>query len=431
MKNVNIGIVGFGTVGSGVAEVLIKRASMLKEKSGVALHIKKICDKDTRSTRPVKVKKSLLTKNLKDILEDPDIDIVVELVGGIHPAKEIILKALKEGKDVVTANKALLCEEGKEIFKMASDLGRRIRFEASVGSSIPIVKSLKESLLANKISAVYGIVNGTSNYILWRMAKESCSFNEALKDAKRNGFAERNPKLDIDGTDSAHKLALLTMLSFGRGVSLKEIYREGITKIQPIDIQYARELGYAIKLLAIAKSSKGELELRVHPTLLHEDHPLSNVRSIYNAIYVKGDLLGEALFYGKGAGRLPTASAVISDIIDLAKARERKDLIAAEQFEFKTDIKRVKPIDKIKSRYYIRCSAIDKPGVLAAISGVLAKYKISIATVTQVERRSLMMVPIVMMIHEAEEKSMSSALAEIDKLSYIKAKSVAIRVESV
>ena len=428
MKKVNVGIIGFGTVGSGVAEVLSKRASMLKEKSGVSICIKKICDKDLRSRRSVKVKKTVLTRDVNAILKDPGIDIVVELIGGIHPAKELILKALKEGKDVVTANKALLAEEGDDIFRAAKKYGRRIRFEAGVGSSIPIVKALKENIVPNKISAIYGIVNGTSNYILWQMAEKGCSFKDALKEAKSKGFAESNPRLDINGTDSAHKLALLTLLGFGKNVPLSKIYREGITKIQPGDILYAKELGYSIKLLAIAKLSNGELELRVQPTLLASDHPLSNVRSIFNAIYVKGDLQGESLFYGKGAGKYPTASAVIADIIDLAKTA---DCTAQEHLAFKSGIKKVKPIENVKSKYYVRFSAIDRPGVLASIAGVLAKYRISIASVAQVERRSLMAVPIVMMTHVVEGKNMKKALTEIDRFSSIKDKSVAIRVESV
>ncbi len=431
MRTVNIGIIGFGTVGSGVVEVLSRRGPALREKSGLDIRIKRICDKDLRAKRSVKIKRSLLTKNVNAVLEDPDIDIIVELIGGIHPAKEIILKAFSEGKDVITANKALLCEEGKAIFEAAERMGRLIAFEASVGASIPIIKALKENMVSNKISAIYGIVNGTSNYILWKMAKQNCTFKEALGDAQAKGFAERNPKLDIDGTDSAHKLALLALLGFGKNVTLKDIYVEGITKIQAGDIEYAKKLGYAIKLLAIAKTSEGELELRVHPTLLHEDHPLSNVRDIYNAIYVKSDLSGESLFYGKGAGKLPTASAVVADIIDIAKKSEGLDAAGEMQFKFKAGIKRVKSIEKIKSRYYIRFSAIDRPGVLASIAGILAKYKISIASVTQVTRHRLMVVPIVMMTHWAEEKQMKKALRAIDRLSSIKAKSVAIRVESV
>jgi len=429
VKEINIGIIGFGTVGSGVVEVLTKRAALLREKSGVSIKIKKICDKDLRTKRSARVKRSILTKNANEVLENPEIDIIVELVGGIHPAKEFILKAFENGKDVVTANKALLCEEGEDIFNAATRYGRRLRFEASVGSCIPIIKSLKESFIPNKISAIYGIVNGTSNYILWKMAREKTSFKASLKDAQDKGYAERNAKLDINGTDSAHKLAILSLLGFGKRVTLGEIYKEGITNIQPGDIQYAKELGYAIKLLAIAKRAKNELELRVHPTLLDCEHPLSNVSSVYNAIYVKGDLIGEALFYGKGAGKYPTANAVIADILDLAAPGE-EGIFSPEPVGLKTDIKKIKPIDAIRSKYYVRFSAIDKPGVLATVSGILARYKISIARVTQVERRSLMTVPIVMMTHEAEEKSMRNALAEVDKLNSIKAKSVAIRVES-
>jgi homoserine dehydrogenase len=323
-----------------------------------------------------------------------------------------------------------LCEEGKELFEYAEENNRAIRFEASVGGGIPIIKSLKESFAANDIQAIYGIVNGTSNYILRSMQVDGFEFNKALSDAKRRGFAERNATLDVNGTDSAHKLALLTLLGFGKVVSLKDIYVEGITDIQPYDIEFAKDLGYCIKLLAIAKKIKDEIELRVHPTLVEEDHPLSSVRGVNNAIYVKGDLIGESLFYGKGAGMYPTSSAVVSDMIDLAKGAGRNAQTSSGVVRFSSGIKKIKPMEKIKSRYYVRFSAIDRPGVLASISSILAKEKISIASVKQIERRSQRVVPIIMLTHEALEKSMARALKSINAQSCIKAKSVAIRIEN-
>jgi len=429
MKQIGIGIIGFGTIGSGVAEALIKKRSSIKAKTGLDLRLKMICDKDISSRRPVSVKRRLLTRNINDVLNNPEVDIVVELVGGIHPAKEIIKRALKSGRDVVTANKALLCEEGSELFNLAAIMGRNIRFEASVGGGIPIIKALKESLVANDIQAVYGIVNGTSNYVLRSMEVDRYDFKKALSNARKMGVAERNAALDVSGTDSAHKLAILTLLAFGRVVSLKDIYVEGITKIQPYDIEYAGDLGYCIKLLAIAKRFKDELELRVHPTLVRADHPLATVRGVNNAIFIKGDFVGESLFYGKGAGRYPTSSAVVSDIADLAKSIVNYQGLHSDIVGFSSGIRKIRPIDEIASRYYIRFQAIDRPGVLAGISSILAMHRISIASVKQVERRSQHVVPIIMLTHDADESSLAAALKKIDKLSCIKAKSVAIKIE--
>jgi len=429
MRTVNVGVIGFGTIGSGVVEALIKKRGFLKVKTGIDLKLKKVCDKDTTSKRGISISRGLLTKDVNSILEDPEIDIVVELIGGINPAKKIIKRALENGKDVVTANKALLCEEGKGLFDYALRQGRSIRFEASVGGGIPIVQALRESLISNDVQAIYGIVNGTSNYILRSMEVDRFEFKRALFNAKKKGFAERNATLDINGTDSAHKLALLTLLGFGKLVSLRNIFVEGISKIQPFDIEYAKDLGYSIKLLAIAKRFKDELELRVHPTLIIQDHPLARLRGVNNIIYVKGDLVGESLFYGKGAGRYPTTSAVISDIIDLAGYLGRGLEPPCDKTGFDSGVKGIRPIDKIRSHYYIRFQAIDKPGVLATIAHVLAEYEISIASVKQVERKSEKAVPIVMLTHEASEKSMAEALKKIDRLSCIKPKSVAIRIE--
>lgn len=429
MERVDIGLVGFGTIGSGVVKVLKGRAGLLEKKLGVRIHLKKICDINLRRKRIVHVGHSLLTRDVKQILEDPQIKIVVELVGGIHPAKEIIIQALKNGKHVVTANKALLAECAEEIFKIAHKNKRRVYFEASVGGGIPIVKSLRESLISNRLEKIYGIVNGTSNYVLSQMAQENWDFRQALKVARQKGFAERRPFLDLKGIDSAHKLVILVALGFGRWVPLDKVHVEGISEVSLNDITYAHELGYTIKLLAIAKCEKDELELRVQPTLIPRKHLLSSVNGIYNAIYVSGDLIGEQVFYGEGAGRFPAASAVISDIADLCDALKQDTRVFKPQFVYKTNIRRIRKIKEIMSRYYIRLMAIDRPGVLAKIAGILGQHKISIASVSQKERKRARIVPVVMMTHEASEHSIRLALEKIDHLDSIKKKSVAMRVE--
>ncbi len=429
MERINIGLVGFGTIGSGVVKTLKMRSNLLKQKLGAQIYLKKICDINLRRKRIVQVSPSLLTRDVKQILDDPQIKIVVELVGGIHPAKEIVIGALRNKKHVVTANKALLAECAEEIFKEARRNSCRVYFEASVGGGIPIVKALRESLIANRLQKIYGIVNGTSNYVLSQMAQENWDFRRALKVARQKGYAEKRPRLDLKGIDSAHKLVILVALGFGKWVPLEKIYVEGITDVSLNDIRYAQQLGYTIKLLAIAKREKDELELRVQPTLIPRRHLLSSVNGIYNAIYVSGDLIGEQVFYGEGAGRFPTSSAVISDIADLVHTLKQDAPVAKPQFVYKTNIRRVRKIEEIISRYYIRFMAIDRPGVLAKISGILGQHKISIASVSQKERKRARIVPIVMMTHEASERSMRLALAKIGRLETIKKRTVAIRVE--
>lgn len=428
MRKISIGIIGFGTIGSGVVKTLISRRKLLKEKSGLDIAVARVCDKDLKRKRSVKVSKKILTKSVSKVLYDPKIDIVVELMGGVVPAKDIILEALRQGKHVVTANKALLSDSGLEIFSLANTLGLSVGFEASVGGGIPIIRALKEGFIANRIDLVYGIVNGTSNFILSKMADEGISFGEALSMAKTKGYAERDPKLDITGSDSAHKLSVLALLGFGIAVKPAGIYTEGIADIEPSDIRFAKEYGYAVKLLAIAKRSGKSAELRVHPTLIPQKHLLASVNGVYNAIFVKGDLVGENLFYGQGAGQAPTSSAVVSDIVAIAKSMS-DDYKSAESVPFRKDVGGVKKMDDVRTRYYIRFSAMDRPGVLAKISGILAKYDISIASVTQLQRKSESGVPIIMMTHEALERDMQRALKEIDALSVIKKKSVRIRIE--
>lgn len=429
MKRINVGLIGFGNVGSGVIKILRERKKLLSDKIGTEIVIKKICDKDITSKRTVSVDRSLLTCDAKEIINDPQIDIVVELIGGKHPAKEFIVEALKSGKSIVTANKALLAQDGKELFALAKDRGKSIYFEASVGAGIPIIKSLREGLVGNKFYSVFGILNGTSNFVLSQMSNENCTFSNALKEAKLKGFAESDPALDIEGMDSAHKLIILTYLCFGKIVNLDDIFVEGISQISLADVNYAKEMGFEIKLLAIAKKEADELEVRVHPTLLSKTHLLSSVGGVFNAIYVSSDLAGNLLFYGPGAGQLSAASAVVSDLVELTQGIKAGLFRPTLNIVEDSSIKKLRKIDDFESKYYIRFSTVDKPGVLAKISGILAKFEISIASVTQKEKFKAQIIPIVMITHEAKEKNLRQALEMISRLDVIKEKPVAIRIE--
>lgn len=431
MRKINVGLIGFGNVGSGVVKVLRDKRSFLAEKTGIEINVRKICDKDLASKRNVCVDKKLLTRDAREIINDTQIDILIELIGGVHPAKEFIAEALKKGKNIVTANKALLAQDGQELLALAADRGKNIYFEASVGAGIPIIKSLREGLVANSFTSISGIVNGTSNFVLSRMSESNCSFPDALNEAKKLGFAETDPTLDIEGIDSAHKLVLLTYLAFGKFVNLKEVYVEGISKISLADINYAKEAGFEIKLLAIAKKEGDSLEARVHPAFIPRAHLLASVSGMFNAIYVSSDLAGDLLFYGPGAGQMSAASAVVSDLIDLTQDIKAGLFRPTMNIVADRSIKKLRSIDDYESRYYIRFMAVDKPGVLAKVSGILAKYGISIASVTQKERSKAHIVPIVMIIHEAKEKDLRNALSTIDRLDVIKEKSVAIRIEEV
>lgn len=429
MRKINIGLLGFGNVGSGVIKILRDKKSFLTKKIGVEINLSRICDKDIASKRGVSVNKNLLTKDVRKLLNDPKIDIIVELMGGLHPAKEYISEALKKGKHIVTANKALLAQEGKALFTEASDRGRSIYFEASTCAGIPIIKTLREGLVANRFDSVFGILNGTSNFILSQMSDNNCTFKKALSDAKIKGFAEKDPSLDINGIDSAHKLILLIYLCFGRLVSLNDVFIEGISLISLSDVNYANELGFEIKLLAIAKKENQDLEARVHPTLIPKAHLLSSVGGIFNAVYISSDLAGDLLLYGPGAGQLSAASAVVSDIIDLTQDIKAGLFRPTLNIVPDPSIKRLRKIDDFESRHYIRFMAVDKPGVLARISGILAKSGISIASVTQKERHKAHVVPIVMITHEAKERNLRLALNTIARLDVVKEKPVAIRIE--
>ncbi|RKY32878.1 MAG: homoserine dehydrogenase [Candidatus Omnitrophota bacterium] len=431
MKKINIGLIGLGNVGSGVLKILNERKALLAEKIGLEINIKKICDIDPSAKKKIKLNKNLFSRKIKDIIDDPAIDIVVELIGGIHPAKEYIIQALEKGKSIVTANKALLAQEGRHLFALARDRGKSIYFEASVGAGIPIIKILREGLIVNKFSGIFGIVNGTSNYVLSQMSEQNRTFKEALAQARKKGFAEKDSTLDIEGIDSAHKLILLTYLASGKFVGMQDIFIEGISHISLADINYAKEMGLEIKLLAIAKKEASELEVRVHPTLIPSNHLLSSVSGIFNAIYVSSDLAGNMLFYGPGAGQLCAASAVVSDLVDLTADIKAGMFRPTLNISIDKSVKKLRKIDDIESRYYIRFMAKDQPGVLARIAGVLAKFGISIASVTQKERKRAQFVPIVMIVHDAKEKNLSEALRIVDKLNIISGKSVAIRIEEI
>lgn len=427
-QEINIGLIGFGTVGSGVVRILLEKELILAQRSGIRLSLKRIADKDITTPRGITVPPEILTTYLDAIIDDPGIDIVVELIGGIDEAKSIILKSISQGKPVVTANKALLAQHGQEIFALARKNRVSICFEAAVGGGIPIVKSLREGLIANRIQSILGIVNGTTNYILTKMTREGYSFEEALSQAQEMGYAESDPTLDLEGIDAAHKLVLLATLAFGDQVRLDDVYVEGISKLSLQDVKYAQEFGYSVKLLAIAKIIDHALELRVHPTMVPSDHLLASVDDAFNAIYVTGDAVGSMMFYGQGAGGLPAASAVVSDIVDLA-SQMRGGPARLSRVPYGEPRIKVRPIGQSTSQYYIRFTALDQPGVLAKISGILGRHNISIASVIQKGRGKQESVPVVMMTHEAKERDVELALKAIDRLPVIKDRSVLIRVE--
>ncbi len=428
-KTVNVGILGFGTVGSGTARILVENAELIKGRLGFPLVLKKIADLDIKKDRGVALGKGVLTTDSRRVTDDPDIDIVVELIGGLGIAKELILRAIKNGKHVVTANKALLAEYGREIFAAAKKYGVNLGFEASVGGGIPIIKALGEGLIANRINYVYGIVNGTSNYILTKMTNEGVEFSKVLKEAQELGYAEADPTLDVGGADSAHKLTILASLAFGIPLSYKEVYTEGITGITPLDIAFAAELGFKIKLLAIAKAEDGQVELRVHPTMLPKDYLISQVDGVMNAIYVNGRETGDTLYYGRGAGDMPTGSAVVSDVAGIAQmvmsGAPPKSVLNIAKSPMG-----IRPMDEVVSMYYFRFAALDRPGVLSKISGVLGENNISIASVIQKVRKEGEAVPLVILTHKAREKDVRRALKKINSLRAVVAgKNCLIRVE--
>ncbi len=429
-QGIGVGLIGFGTVGTGVVKILTRKAGLLEERLGAPLELVKIADIDLERDRGMVIDPSLLTRDASEVIHHPRVDIVIELVGGIEPARTFILQALRAGKPVVTANKALLAEEGEEILRALEETGQDLGFEASVAGGIPILKALREGLVANGINRIYGIINGTANYVLTMMEKEGMSFQEALAHAQARGYAEADPTLDISGMDAAHKAAILATMAYGRYFKAQEIPVEGIDRVDSKDILYARELGYRVKLLAIIKGGD-QVELRVHPTMIPLDHSLAKVEGVYNAVYVEGDGVGSTMFYGRGAGEMPTASAVVADVVDIARDILKGVTRRVPPFAYPRLDKDVplKPMDEVVTRYYLRFTALDRPGVLSKISGILASKNISIESVIQKGRREEGTVPVVMMTHEAREKDVRAALKEIDRLDVIGKETVLIRVE--
>ena len=425
-ETINLGLIGFGTIGSGVVATLNKNLHLIEDKVQKKVKLKKIVDLDITTDRGVDVDPEVLSTNVDDILEDDEIDIIIELVGGYQPALNFILKAMENGKHVVTANKALLAKHWQEIIDCALKNHVRICFEASVGGGIPLLAPLNDGLAANNIETVYGIINGTANYILTKMDDAGLDFDVVLKEAQLMGYAEQDPTFDIEGHDTAQKLIILSILGFGVYVSQKNFHVEGITKIKPDDIKFAREeLNSVVKLLAIAQVDEdGELEIRVHPTLVPQTHLLASVNDVFNAVYIVGDIVGPVLMYGQGAGMMPTASAVVADCIDIMQDMDSSVAYGPS----KSRVKKIKDMSNVESKYYLRITALDKPGVLHSLSGILSDLNISIESVSQRKVDQTDAVPIFMVTHHALEKNVQKAIELIDKLDFVKEETMIIRL---
>lgn len=434
MKQVKVAIIGFGTIGSGVAKLLLEERERLARQVGRPVELARVVDVDLNRPRNVRLPSGLLTDQFSAVLEDPGIQIAVELVGGLEPARTMVLRLLEAGKDVVTANKALLAEHGPELFEAARKHGRSIAFEASVAGGIPIIAAIAESLTANQIQSIYGILNGTSNFILTQMEEQGTAYAEAVRTAQQLGYAEANPSLDVNGTDAAQKLAILAHLAFGVRVRWQEIPRTGIDTVESADMKYAAELGYTIKLLAVAELVSDGLELHVSPTLVGRRNPLAHVRGAFNAIRVVGDAVGPVFFHGQGAGQMPTASAVTADIISTALGRTGITFRTLRLWSpDRPAVVTLRDPAAISSRYYLRLNVEDRPGVLAEIAGILGAHQVSIASVIQHETEEPgdhPKVPLVIMTHAAPAGQLNEALKQIDRLSCVESGVVCLRVLS-
>jgi len=429
VREVKIGIIGFGTVGAGVVSCLLENGDVIARRTGIKLVLSRIADIDIKTDRKVNVSKDILTTDAMKLIED--VDVVVELVGGTTKAKEFILEALKKGKPVVTANKALLAEYGEEIFAAAEKSKADIYYEASVCGGIPIIKALKEGLAGNRIHKIIGIMNGTCNYILTRMEKEHIGFEPVLDEAQKLGYAESNPSLDVDGIDTAHKTAILASLAYGEWFGMKPVHVSGIRGISVCDIKAANELGYSIKLLGIIKQKDDDVEIRVHPTLIPSESMLANIAYVFNGVMVSGSPVGETLFYGRGAGREATSSAVVADIVDVALNLKFGSHRRVPAFTIGRQFRHILPMQDIMSRYYMRIQVMDKPGVVAKISTVLGNKGISISSIRQLEGQSADNVSLQIMTHLAKEQAMNEAVTEMEKLDCVKDKVTLIHVEDI
>ena len=423
-----VGLAGLGTVGSAVWRRLESQRELLRQRTGTEIRVEQVAVRRPERAREIGVPESIVTTDCQSLVDNPNLDVVVELIGGTTDAYKLIDQSLGRGKHVVTANKALLSARGAELFQAAHKNGRHLLFEASVAGGIPIIRALREGLVANRILSIHGIINGTCNYILTRMNEAGLEFSEALAEAKREGYAEADESLDVDGHDAAHKTAVLAALAYGFWVAPGQLYTEGLRAVEKQDIVYARKLGYGLKLLAIIKNDPdGAVEVRVHPTLVPQSHVLASVNGVFNAVLVRGDVVGDTLYYGRGAGGDPTASAVLSDLGQIAShfPQEQK----ARNVGHEALHSRLKVMDEIVSRYYLRLLVEDRPGVLADVARILAAHQIGISSVIQPEAHVGQTTPLVLMLHDALEAQFQSAVREISRLDAIKARPVHLRVE--
>ena len=432
MRAIKFGLLGFGTIGTGVVRNFQQNGAIIEKRLGHKLELVKIADLDIETDRGVKLKSGVLSAAVEDVVSNPEIDIVIELIGGYEPAKSFILQAIANGKHIVTANKALMAVHGQEIIAAADKQGVSVLFEAAVGGGIPIISAIKENLCSNEFSSVLGILNGTCNFILTKMTEEGSDFAPVLQEAQTLGYAETDPTFDIEGIDTAHKIALLSALCFGTTVDFEQVYTEGISKIAAIDIQFAEQMGYKIKLLAIGKNLGNEIEVRVHPTMLPGTYQLAEVNGVFNAVRLNGNFVGPTLLYGSGAGMDATASAVMGDVMAISRdvlsgARSRIPIMGYAAAQIKS--LPIKAMSDIISHYYLRFTTIDQPGVLAKIAGCLGRHDISIQSMLQPECPTTDSVPIVLMTHAAKEADVSTALAEIESLGIISQPTCLIRVE--
>jgi len=433
MKPINIGLLGIGTVGSGTFAVLKRNQDEIARRAGREIVIKIIADRDIEKARKIVGDGTLITSDANEVVTHPDVDIVVELIGGYTTAKELTLKAIENGKHVVTANKAMLASHGTEIFAAAEKQGVMVAFEAAVAGGIPIIKALREGLTANRIEWIAGIINGTGNFILSEMRSKGLSFDTVLNQAQELGYAEADPTFDIEGIDAAHKISIMASIAFGIPIQFDKVYTEGITKLTGEDISYAEELGYRIKLLGITKKTTKGIELRVHPTLIPSRRLIANVEGVMNAVVVKGDAVGPTLYYGPGAGAEPTASAVVADLVDVtrmhtADPKQRVPHLGVQPNSL-LDI-RILPMEEVETSYYLRLQALDRPGVLAKITCILAEFEISIDAMVQKEpKKDEEQVDIIVLTHLSIEKNINAAIAKIEELTSVVGKITRIRLE--
>jgi homoserine dehydrogenase len=433
MKPIRVGLLGIGTVGSGTWDVLQRNASEIERRAGRGIRITQVADKDTKKALAIVKQQARVVADGFSLVKDKNIDIVVELVGGYGVAKELVLEAIRQGKHVVTANKALLATHGNEIFKAAQKKGVMVAFEASVAGGIPIIKALREGLAANRIEWIAGIINGTSNFILSEMRDKGLPFATVLKEAQKQGYAEADPTFDIEGVDAAHKLSILSALAFGIPMQFPKAYTEGISKLTQEDIRYAEQLGYRIKLLGITRKTAKGIELRVHPTLIPTRRLIANVEGVMNAVLVKGDAAGATLYYGAGAGSQPTASAVVADLVDVTRLVTSDPEHRVPHLAFQPDRLAkdpILPIGEVETSYYLRMRVRDRPGVLADVTRILADSRISIDAMVQKEpEEGQSLVDIVMLTHRAIEKNVNAAMAKIEQLPTVRGKVTRIRLE--